>query len=194
MSEQVMIGLIGGGAAVFGAAIGSISGFIAANRVLDFNRQKENFIIRRDHLETSMKAWAEVRHAADSLGNDYLYEPAKDNKALLLRYVRHVTSICGCMAATPWIFSKKAREMELTLKGDLGLFNLALDLPAIRAYTLPDAITMKGLEGMLRRDAAKVMELLGTMQEHLAAMRTLAEEELQRLNDEYAGLIAFGIS
>jgi hypothetical protein len=189
MSEGTTTAIVAGVFTILGAALG----FVGTHMATVAARRKDNFQIRKEHLETSMNAWGAVRRASDSLANDYVHEAAKDNKAILLRYVRQITNVCGCMAATPWVFSKKAREMELRLKGDLGLFSLALDLPTIRAHTLPDAITMQGLEDMLSRDAGKVMEIQGKLEEHLADMRSLAEKELEQLNAEYRKLIASGI-
>lgn len=192
--SDVWSNLVTGGAAILGAVAG-IAGTIRANeRTLRATRSKDNFQVRKEHLETCMNSWAAVRHASDSLANDYVHEPTKDLNDLLQRYVRQITTVCGCMAAAPWVFSRNARELELRLKGDLGLFGLAFDLPAIRACAQPDAVTMQHIrELIIKRDATKMLEIQAKLEEHLADMRTLAEEEIGRLTDEYNQLIAAGI-
>lgn len=186
--------LITGVVGLLGACLGYVGALVTANRGLEATRKRDNFQVRKEHLETCMNSWAAVRHASDSLANEYVHEPTKDLSDLLQRYVRQITTVCGCMAATPWIFSKSAREMELRLKGDLGLFGLALDLPIIRAYAQPDAVTMQRIREMIiERDAKKMMEIQSRLEEHLAGMRTLAEEEIGRLTNEYDRLIAAGI-
>lgn len=194
MTEQVMTNLITAGAAIAGAIVGCVGTLLATKRSLDYTRRKDNFQIKRDHLETSIKAWGAVKHASDSLANEYVHDSAKDNTDLLRGYARQITSICSCMAATPWVFSQKARDLELRLKGDLGLFSLAVDLPNIIAWdVVQNKMTMEVLEEFPKKHSEKLMALLSSLSERLAAMRSLAEAELERLNSEYNKLIASGI-
>lgn len=184
VSDQVWTNLVTGGAAIVGAAVGSIGTLIATKRSLDYTRRKDNFQAGREALECRIKAVSALERTSDSymriLAQDVPIGKPDEGFALFKPLVRETLD---CVGATPWAFSEEIWRWLDAVRDCLGELEMKWD------EMKPE------LEKPERRDEvrAEMDKAAQAFADTLLSVQVLAKQELHTLLTEYQVFMRRGI-